>query len=610
MIRVLCGVSCALSRPSRTTWLSGYRGCCRYDHTTSYPAARLHEGCDVPPTQPWLAKSYVHGANGPPLLPDTIGTCIERAAQLWPEREAFIFANEGERRTFHQVFEEVKKLAQGFLALGLQPGDRIGVLGPNSLSWVLTQLAAAHAGIILVAINPIYVKDELEFALKKVGCKALVSASAYKTHDYYGMLTEICPELSGSHPGALHSKRLPELRAMVMMGESLPGTLSFSDISAAATSESEKQLHLIQKSLDMDDPINIQFTSGTTGHPKAAVLTHHNFVNNAHLFGCRMGYHGQETRICIPVPLYHSFGLVGGTLVSIIHGATLCFPSPGFDATCALSAVQKERCTIIYGVPTMYVDMLSELSIHNYDTSSLEIALMGGSPCPPSLVKRVITEMQATDVLTVYGTTENTFTFMNFPWSDMKEKKTETVGFIMPHIEAKVVDTSSGEIQPIEVSGELCIRGYCVMREYLDDPDNTATTITADNWYHTGDIAFLDAFGYCSIIGRSKDMIIRGGENVYPAEIEKILYLHPDVMEAHVVGAHDYRLGEAVCAVVKRKAGKSVSEEELQEFCKGKMARYKVPKYVVFMESFPLTVTGKIQKHHLRDDVNKILGLK
>uniref|UniRef100_UPI00358E2747 medium-chain acyl-CoA ligase ACSF2, mitochondrial n=1 Tax=Myxine glutinosa TaxID=7769 RepID=UPI00358E2747 len=605
MLRVLCAAPCSLSRPSRTTWLLGY-GRCTY--TTHYPAD--HVGRDIPPMQPWLTKSYIHCPRGSPLLSRTVGTCLERAAQLWPEREALVFLNEGERCTFQQVFEEVEKLAQGFLALGLQPGDRIGVLGPNSLSWVLTQLAAAHAGIILVTINPIYQKNELEFTLKKVGCKALVSASAYKTQNYYGMLTEICPELPGSHPGALHSKRLPELRAMVMMGESLPGTLSFSDISAAATSESEKQLHLIQKSLDMDDPINIQFTSGTTGQPKAAVLTHHNIVNNAYFLGLRMGFNWRETRICTPVPLYHCFGCVGGTLVSIIHGATLCFPSPGFDATCVLNAVQKERCTIVYGVPTMYVDMLSELNIHNYDISSLEIAVMAGSPCPPEFVKRVIKEMQVTSTVVCYGTTENSpLTFSNFPRGEMKEK-TETVGFIMPHVEAKVVDTSSGEIQPIEVPGELCIRGYCVMREYWDDPDNTATTITADNWYHTGDIAFLDAFGYCSIIGRSKDMIIRGGENVYPAEIEKILYLHPDVMEAHVVGAHDYRLGEAVCAVVKRKAGKSVSEEELQEFCKGKMALYKVPKYVLFMESFPLTVTGKIQKHHLRDDVNKILGLK
>uniref|UniRef100_A0A8C4PYJ5 Medium-chain acyl-CoA ligase ACSF2, mitochondrial n=1 Tax=Eptatretus burgeri TaxID=7764 RepID=A0A8C4PYJ5_EPTBU len=497
--------------------------------------------------------SYVHSTRGPSLLSHTLGTCLERAAQLWPERDALVFLNEGERCTFQQVLEKVEKLAQGFLTLGLQPGDRIGVLGPNSLSWVLTQLAAAYAGIILVTVNPMYQKDELEFVLKKVGCKVLVSPSAYKTQNYYGMLTEICPELPGSRPGALHSKRLPELRAMVTTGESLPGTLSFSDISAAATSESEKQLRLVQKSLDMDDPINIQFTSGTTGQPKAAVLTHHNIVNNAHLLGLRMGFHWRETRICIPVPLYHCFGCVGGTLVAIIHGVTLFFPSPGFDASSALNAVQKERCTVMYGVPTMYVDMLSALSIHNYDISSLDI---GQHPV-------------------AYGTTENSpLTFSNFPQSDIKEK-TETVGFVMPHMEAKVVDTSSGEIQPIEVPGELCIRGYCVMREVRDVY-----------------IAFLDAFGYCSIVGRSKEMLIRGGENIYPAEIEKILYLHPDIIEAHVVGAHDYRLGEEVCAVVKRKAGKSISEEEIQEFCKGKKRKRQIT-VISFLLMFPMNILPK-----------------
>ncbi|XP_047465245.1 medium-chain acyl-CoA ligase ACSF2, mitochondrial [Mugil cephalus] len=584
----------------RTTWT----------RQPGFPAAARGIHVDYPPIIPTLTTSYVHGTSSTSLLSATVGEVLQNSVERWPDREAVIFLQDGVRKTFAEFQKDVDQAAAGLLAIGLQKGDRLGMWGPNTYEWILFQFATAKAGIILVCVNPAYQPKEVEFALRKVGCKAVVCPTEFKTQKYCDMLRQICPEIEKSSPGDLKSARLPDLRSVIVLDSRQPGMFNFADVMQAGSGQYMQQLQDLQKKLCFDDPINIQFTSGTTGYPKGATLTHHNIVNNAYFVGKRMGFLWKpHIRLCLPVPMYHCFGSVGGGICMSVHGISLIFPSAGYDGKANLAAVESEKCNFLYGTPTMFIDVLTRPELTKYDLSSLEGGIMAGSPCPPELVKKVATVMGIKEITVGYGTTENSpVTFCGSPMDNM-ERKAETVGFIMDHLEAKVVNPVTGEVVPLGEVGELLIRGYCVMPEYWDDKAKTEEAITKEGWYKTGDIGRMDAYGYCRIEGRIKDMIIRGGENIYPAEIEQFLHTHPKVKEAQVVGVKDPRMGEEVCACIRLVDGQECTAEEIVAFCSGQIAHFKIPRYVLFVTSFPLTVTGKIQKHKLSEVAEKQLGL-
>ncbi|XP_068605772.1 medium-chain acyl-CoA ligase ACSF2, mitochondrial-like [Brachionichthys hirsutus] len=565
---------------------------------------------DSPPHVPTLTSSYVHGTSSIALLPLTVGQVLDSAVQRWPDREAVVFVQDGIRKTFALFQQDVDKVAAGLLALGLKPGDRLGVWGPSTYGWILFQYATAKAGIILVNLNPAYQVKEVEFTLNKVQCKAVVCPTRFKTQDYCEMLRQLCPDISKTPVGMIKSSSLPDLRMVIVTDSRQPGMLSVEDVMQAGESRHHKQLMDLQTKLSCDDPINIQFTSGTTGNPKGATLSHHNAVNNAYFMGLRMGYGWRpQVRLCMQVPLYHTFGSVLGGMTMAMYGVTLIFPSAGYNIQANLEAIQNEKCNVVYGTPTMYIDMLNQQDQHEYDLSSLKTGVIGGSPCPPAIIRKLRTDMNIKEITVAYGTTENSpVTFLGFP-QDNEDLKLHTVGCILNHTEAKVVDTTTGDIVPLEGTGELMIRGYCVMRGYWDDPEKTSKVISEAGWYKTGDMASLNSLGYCHIEGRLQDTIIRGGENIYPAEIEEILYTHSKIQEVQVVGVKDSRLGEQVCACIRLKAGQTTSAEEISTFCTGKISHFKIPHYVVFVDSFPLSVTGKIKKNDLKDRMEKELGL-
>uniref|UniRef100_A0A8C2GRR0 Medium-chain acyl-CoA ligase ACSF2, mitochondrial n=1 Tax=Cyprinus carpio TaxID=7962 RepID=A0A8C2GRR0_CYPCA len=525
---------------------------------------------NVPPSIPTLTTSYAHGISSHSLLSGTVDQCLKHTVERYPDREALVFMQDGMRKTFAQFYQDT---AAGLLAVGLKRGDRLGMWGPNIYEWILMQFATAKAGIILVSVNPAYQLQEAEFALRKVQCNAVVCPTQFKSQKYCEMLRQLCPEMEMASPGGIKSSRLPDLHTVIVTDSQQPGAFHLKDVMQAGSSQHLQQLQDLQKNLSCDDPINIQFTSGTTGKPKGATLTHHNIVNNAYFIGMRTGYNWRKNvRICLPVPLYHCFGSVGGGMVMAVHGTTVVFPSSGYDGHANLVAMEKEKCTFVYGTPTMFIDMLSQPDLAKIDLSSVEGGISAGSPCPPEVIRKIINIMGIKEMLIGYGTTENSpVTFCGFP-IDSVERKTETVGCICPHTEAKVVNPTTGVIVPVGAQGELLIRGYCVMLEYWKDDEKTQECITKDRWYKTGDIASLDAYGYCKIEGRIKDLIIRGGENIYPAEIEQFLHTHPKIQEAQI-------------------------------------AHYKVPRYITFVQGYPLTVTGKIQKHKLREQAEKLLGL-
>ncbi|XP_074870349.1 medium-chain acyl-CoA ligase ACSF2, mitochondrial isoform X2 [Carettochelys insculpta] len=499
-------------------------------------ASALHT--DAPPATLITGNSYVQGVTDVPLLTKTVGQCLEETAHCFPDREALVFCQDGVRKTFAQFVQEVDQAAAGLLAIGLKKGDRLGMWGPNKYEWVLMQFATAQAGIILVSVNPAYQAQELEFVIEKVGCKALVFPTQFKTQRYYEILKQVCPELEKSSPGGIKSKRLPDLSTVITLDSKLPGAFQMSEVIQAGESSHLKRLRDIQQTLSCNDPINIQFTSGTTGSPKGATLSHRNIVNNANLIGLRLGINRKEIRIALPVPLYHCLGSVGGSMVMALHGTPAIFSSLSFDSKAALESVVKEKCTFVYGTPTMFIDMLSRPDFDSYDLSCLRGGVIAGSPVPPEIMKKIMTKMNMQDMVVGYGTTENSpVTFMGFP-EDNISQRTETVGCILPHTEAKIKDPQTGEIVPLNSPGELLIRGYCVMLGYWEDSTKTREVITEDNWYKTGDIAVLDESGYCKIIGRCKDMIIRGGENIYPAEIEQFLHTHPKIEEVQSPGLH------------------------------------------------------------------------
>jgi fatty-acyl-CoA synthase len=561
--------------------------------------------------------SYVHGASSTPFLNTTIGRAFDLAAERYREREALVVRHQSIRWTYEELRERVDQCASGLLSLGLEPGDRVGIWSPNNAEWTVTQFATAKAGLVLVNINPAYRLSELEYALNKVGCRALVTASSFKSSDYIGMLRELAPELDDAEPGALQSEarpsalqseRFPSLEFVIHLGShDERGMIRFGDLMEAGTGEDERRLSAIADTLQFDDAINIQFTSGTTGLPKGATLTHHNILNNGYFVGEVLKL-THEDRICIPVPLYHCFGMVLGNLSAITHGSTMVYPSEGFEPEAVLAVVSEERCTTLYGVPTMFIAELEHPEFGSYDLSSLRTGIMAGSLCPIEVMKRVTGEMHMPEVGIAYGMTETSPASFQTAPDDPLDRRVATVGRVHPHVEVKVID-DDGRIVPCGQPGELLTRGYLVMLGYWGDEERTAEAVDAAGWMHTGDLATIDAEGYCSIVGRIKDMIIRGGENVYPREIEEFLYGHPDIEDVQVIGVPDERFGEQLCAWIKLRDGTSATTEQIQDFCKGQIAHFKIPHYVKFVDSFPMTVTGKIQKFVMREQMIQELEL-
>jgi len=551
--------------------------------------------------------SYVCGPGTPSLLGITIGQGVDIAADTFGDREGLVVSQQNIRRNFTQLKQEIDMLAAGFVELGLKPGDRLGIWGPNTHEWYLTQFAAAKAGLILVNINPAYQPSELKYCLNKVGVTALVAAESFKSQDYYSLLCSVVPEVADSLPGQVNSKDVPTLKNVIIMSEkNLNGTFRFKDILSHAGSGSQNLVSELSNKIQMDDACNIQFTSGTTGNPKGVTLSHHNLVNNAFQIGHRIGYDTKPHRICVSVPFYHCFGNVAGTLASSLMGATCVVPCPSFNGKACVEAIEKEKCTSIYGTPTMFVDMLDYARQLKPDVSHVETGIMAGAPCPKELCKNVVAELNMKDFVVCYGMTETSpVTFQGF-CQDSMLVKTGTIGFPSNHVEVAVMDTD-GKIVEAGVEGELVTRGYSTMLGYWEDKTKTDEVIGMDRWFHTGDVAVLDKKGYGQIVGRMKDMIIRGGENIYPREVEEFLHTHAGVREAQAFGVPDDRMGEELAVWIKLNDGHEMAEDDIKKFCKGKLSHFKIPKYIEFVDTFPTTVTGKIQKFVMRDDLARRL---
>jgi fatty-acyl-CoA synthase len=537
--------------------------------------------------------SYVSGVGEEPLLYKTVGAVLEEAAARWGEREALVVPHQNIRWTWRQLDEAADRLAAGFVHLGLAPGERIGIWAPNRYEWVVTQFASAKAGLILVTINPAYRTSELEYALNKVGCKALVLAPSFKTSDYAAMLEQIRP-------------KLPLLRAAILTdAQPHAGFLRYQDVESSGTAADCERVRQLRAQLQPEDAINIQFTSGTTGLPKGATLSHHNIVNNGYFVAKRMTF-TENDRLCIPVPLYHCFGMVMGVLGCVTHGAAMVFPSEAFEPKSVLESLQAERCTALYGVPTMFIAELEHPEFRRYDLRQLRTGVMAGAPCPVEVMKRVIVDMHMKEVTICYGMTETSPVSFQSCRHDTLEQRVTTVGTIHPHLEVKIVD-ADGRVTPSGERGELLTRGYSVMHGYWDDEEKTRQAIDPQGWMHTGDLATLDRAGYCNIVGRVKDLIIRGGENVSPREIEEFLYRHPKIQDVQVFGIPDRRYGEVVCAWIKLKAGERCDAETIRAFCREQIAHFKVPTHIRFVDQFPMTVTGKIQKYLMRQEMSREL---
>ncbi|MDD3674081.1 AMP-binding protein [Thauera propionica] len=555
------------------------------------------------------SQSYVHGASDKQLIGQTIGRFFDEACARHAEREALVVRHQNVRLTYAQLKSKVDALACGLMRLGLEPGERIGIWSQNNMEWALTQFATAKAGLVLVNINPAYRRSELEYALNKVGCRALVLSPAFKTSNYLEMIADLAPELGHCEPGLLRSHRLPSLEMVIRMGaDRSPGMLNFDDLVRAPSREELTALAVLSEKLQFDDPINIQFTSGTTGHPKGATLSHHNILNNGFFVGEAIKLVPGD-RLCIPVPLYHCFGMVMGNLGCLTHGATMVYPAEAFEPLAVLEAVAAEKCTALYGVPTMFIAMLDHPRFAEFDLSSLRTGIMAGSSCPIEVMKRVIDKMNMAEVTIAYGMTETSPVSFQSGTDDPIDRRVSTVGRIMPHLEVKIVD-GEGRIVPRGMRGELCTRGYSVMLGYWGDEARTREAIDAAGWMHTGDLAVIDDEGFCNIVGRIKDLVIRGGENIYPREIEEFLYAHPQILDVQVVGVPDQKYGEELCAwIILREEG-SIGEDDVRAFCQGQIAHYKIPRYIQFVDSFPMTVTGKIQKFLIRQKMKETLGLE
>ena len=552
--------------------------------------------------------SHVQGAGSPPLIEETIGQYFDRVCRENSDRLALIARHQAVRWSYAELKQRVDALGAALLRLGLAPGDRVGIWAPNCWEWLVTQYAAAKAGLILVNINPAYRKAEVEYALNKVGCKALITAWQHKTSNYVAMLQDLAPELTAAEPGQLMAKRLPHLRLVLTLGAaSHQGCLRFEDILTAEDNGARSRLQQIAGGLKCREPINIQFTSGTTGFPKGATLSHRNVLNNGFFVGEAIKLRPDE-RLCAPVPLYHCFGMVMANLGCLTHAACVVYPGDAFDPLAALQAAEAEQCAALYGVPTMFIAMLSHPEFARFDLTPLRTGIMAGSPCPIEVMRQVIERMHLREITIAYGMTETSPVSFQSSTEDPLERRVSTVGRVQPHLEVKIVDAEGG-IVPRGTPGEVCTRGYSVMLGYWDDPIMTAQVLDRDGWMRTGDLASLDESGYCNIVGRIKDMVIRGGENVYPREIEEFLYGHPAIRDVQVIGVPDPKYGEELCAWIIVKAGHELKAEAVREFCHGQIAHYKIPRYVRFVESFPTTVTGKVQKFAMRNAMMTELGL-
>jgi fatty-acyl-CoA synthase len=549
-------------------------------------------------SRPMTQISYDHGVSGKKLIGETIGAFFDRAVESWRDREALVVRQQNVRWSWGELGRRVDDLAAGLLSLGLERGDRVGIWAPNRSEWTLAQFATAKAGLILVNVNPAYRRSELEYAMNKVECKALILAPALKTSNYL----EITDDL-------VKANKLPHLKHIVRLGaDKTPGMLNFDDVATAGGNAERMKLADLGPKLQFDDAINIQFTSGTTGHPKGATLSHHNILNNGYFVaeGLRLT---PDDRLCIPVPLYHCFGMVMGNLGCLTHGATMVYPAEAFDPLATLQAVAEERCTALYGVPTMFIAQLDHPEFARFDLRSLRTGIMAGSPCPIEVMKKVQSQMNMGEVTIAYGMTETSPVSTQCATDDPVERRVSTVGQVLPHIEIKIVDPE-GKAVPRGETGEFCTRGYSVMKGYWNDADKTRDAIDEAGWMRTGDLATMDEQGYVNIVGRLKDMVIRGGENVYPREIEEFLYSHPKIQDVQVIGVPDPRYGEEICAWIKLKGGQTATPEEIREFCKGQIAHYKIPRYIEFVPEFPMTITGKIQKFVMREQTIQKLGLK
>jgi fatty-acyl-CoA synthase len=552
--------------------------------------------------------SFVEGTGDVPLKYETIGRAFDQTAHRFASRDALIVPSQQIRWSYAELKRRVDLLAAGLLSLGLNPGDRIGIWAPNCAEWAVTQFASAKAGLILVNINPAYRLSELEFCLKKVGCRALITAERLKSSDYLAMLRALAPELDNCTPGGLVSARLPQLKMVIRLGRAhTAGCLNFDEVLQLGTQSARARLGQIGSDLQPDEAINIQFTSGTTGLPKGATLSHYNILNNGYFVGRGIGL-TERDRICIPVPLYHCFGMVMGNLGAITHGAAMIYPAESFDAVKTLETVDAERATALYGVPTMFIAELETPEFARYDLSSLRTGIMAGSPCPIEVMKRVISSMNLTEITNCYGMTETSPVSFQTARDDSFERRVSTVGRVHPHVQVKVVDPQ-GRCVARGVQGEIHTRGYSVMKGYWDDAEKTRDVLDDAGWMHTGDLGVIDAQGYGNVTGRLKDMVIRGGENVYPREVEEFLYQHDKVLAVQVCGVPDIKFGEEVCAWIQLKPGTSSTEEEFREYCKGQIAHYKIPRYIRFVSEFPMTITGKVQKFAMRDHMVKELGL-
>jgi len=549
-----------------------------------------------------MKASYIHGVSSRPLLDKTIGDHLDDIACEHASNEALVSVFENRRFTYQEILDEVNRLARALLAIGVQEGDRVGIWSTNCAAWVLAQFATAKVGAILVNINPAYRLHELEFALQQSECNVLLSGERFKDADYAAMLRQLIPELSGSEPGrGLRSDKFPHLRTLVWIADSpQAGFLSWSSLLSRAERIAPGELAERQASLDFDDVINIQYTSGTTGFPKGAMLTHHNILNNGFWVGERMRF-TERDRLCIPVPFYHCFGMVLGNLACVTHGATMVLPAPHFSPLQTLEAVAQERCTALHGVPTMFIAELDHPRFLEFDLSSLRTGIMAGAPCPIEVMRRVLSEMHCREITIACGMTETSPVCNMTEVDDPMEVRVGTVGKVMPHQEQKIIDPETGRTVPRGQPGELCYRGHHVMRGYYNNPEGTRQTIDAAGWLHGGDLAVMDDEGYVTITGRLKDMICRGGEKIFPREVEEFLFTHPKIAEAYVIGVPEKYYGEEVVAWVKLKEGQTMSECELQEYCRGRIMDYKIPVQVKFVTEFPTTVTGKVQKFRMRE---------
>jgi fatty-acyl-CoA synthase len=558
-----------------------------------------------------MKLSYAHGVAPAPLIGKTIGDFLDEIAARFPANEALVSVFENRRFTYAEFVEETNRVARALLALGVAKGDRVGVWSTNCAAWVLLQFATAKIGAVLVTINPAYRSYELEFALRQSECNLLIAGEGFKEEDYTRMLRELIPELAGAEPRkALSSEKFPRLKRLVYLGEKAqPGLMAWRELVGCASDIEPGSLVERQGSLEFDEVINIQYTSGTTGFPKGAMLTHHNILNNGFWIGERMRLSMQD-RLCIPVPFYHCFGMVLGNLACVTHGATMVLPAPHFSPVHTLEAVAQERCTGLHGVPTMFIAELDHPRFREFDLSSLRTGIMAGAPCPVEVMKRVVHEMHCPEITIACGMTETSPVCNMTEIDDSLELRCGTVGKVMPHQEQKIIDPATGRILARGEPGELCYRGYQVMRGYYNNPEATRETIDAAGWLHGGDMAVMDDNGYVRITGRLKDMICRGGEKIFPREVEEFLFTHPKIAEAYVIGVPDSYYGEQVMAWVKPKPGQTLTAAELQSFCHGRIMDYKIPRHVKFVEDFPKTVTGKVQKYRMREISASELGLR